>query len=831
MKFYTSVEQRRNDLLVRGYENGKRVQRRIAYKPYLFVPTKQPTQYKTLDGKQVDKVQFDSIGESRDFVKQYKDVSSFEHYGMNRWPYVYINDEYPGEMDFDLKKIRTTYLDIETDSRGGFPNIKLADKAITAITISDGLTYYTWALKGYVPHREDIVYVECASEKEMLMKFIRKWREMDADIVTGWNVEGFDIPYLYNRIAREINEEEAKKMSPWNMTEFRTYYDKMGREQNIVELVGLPVLDYFQLYQKFTYVKQEQWSLDYISFFELGEKKVDYRELGYENLDDLYQRNHQLYVEYNVKDVYLVMELEKKMKFIEQAVAIAYDAKVNYGDALTSVLLWDVIIHNYLREQNTVIPMQKDNRKDQQIAGAFVKDPRNGRYEWVVSFDLNSLYPHLIMQYNISPECYVETLMGIKPDSVLKNSEHWQDSISQAIAKNQTIAGNGAVFNRDKQGFLPALMKKYYEDRKRYKKMMIECQKQLQNDKGNEELERKIVQYNNMQMAKKISLNSAYGALSNQYFRFYSDDLAEAITLSGQVAIQWAMNNMNDYINKILQSDKDWVIASDTDSLYIDMSGIVNKFFADKTTAEKVELLDKICEDKIQPYIDKFYGDLATKMNGYEQAMQMKREAIAENAIWTGAKRYIMNVWNNEGVAYKEAKFKVVGIESVRSSTPTICRDAISDAAKIILKNDQDALFEYIEQFREKFNSANPADIARNSSVKEMSKYKLGDKGVPMHVKGALQYNEFLRKLNLTEKYPRISDGDKIKFVSLRVPNPAQCEVMAFPSGYLPPEFRLEKYIDREDHLKVGFLTPITTIATAGEMKTEKVATLEDFFS
>ena len=318
---------------------------------------------------------------------------------------------------------------------------------------------------------------------------------------------------------------------------------------------------------------------------------------------------------------------------------------------------------------------------------------------------------------------------------------------------------------------------------------------------------------------------------SNQYFRFYSDDLAEAITLSGQVAIQWAMNNMNDYINKILQSDKDWVIASDTDSLYIDMSGIVNKFFADKTTAEKVELLDKVCEDKIQPYIDKFYGDLATKMNGYEQAMQMKREAIAENAIWTGAKRYIMNVWNNEGVAYKEAKFKVVGIESVRSSTPTICRDAISDAAKIILKNDQDALFEYIEQFREKFNSANPADIARNSSVKEMSKYKLGDKGVPMHVKGALQYNEFLRKLNLTEKYPRISDGDKIKFVSLKVPNPAQCEVMAFPSGYLPPEFRLEKYIDREDHLKVGFLTPITTIATAGEMKTEKVATLEDFFS
>lgn len=826
MKFYTSVEQRRNDLLVRGYENGKRYQRRIAYKPYLFVPAKTKTQYKTLEGKPVDKIQFDSIGEARDFVKQYKDISSFQHYGMNRWSYVYINDEHPGEMDFDVKAIRVNYLDIETDSRGGFPNIKLADKAVTAITVSDGVTYYAWALKGYIPHREDIVYVECASEKEMLMKFIRKWRELDADIVTGWNVEGFDIPYLYNRIATQINEEEAKKMSPWNMTEFRTYFDKMGREQNIVELVGLPTLDYIQLYQKFTYIKQEQYSLDYISYVELGEKKVDYRDMGYENLNDLYQRNHQLYMEYNVKDVELVIKLEQKMKFIEQACAIAYDAKVNYGDALTSVLLWDVIIHNYLREQGIVIPMQKDSHKDKQIEGAYVKDPNNGRYEWVVSFDLNSLYPHLIMQYNISPETYVETLPGMNADRVLTHG------IPEEVkANNCTMASNGAVFSRGKQGFLPALMKKYYEDRKRFKKMMIECQKQLQEDKGNKELERKIVQYNNMQMAKKISLNSAYGALSNQYFRFYSDDLAEAITVSGQTSIRWAMDNMNRYLNKLLGTDKDYVIASDTDSLYIEMKGLVEKFVPDKTTQEKVDFLDKVCEDKIQPYIDKFYGELSQRVNAYEQAMQMKREAIAENAIWTGAKRYIMNVWNNEGVAFKEAKFKMVGIEAVRSSTPTICRGAIEEAAKIVLTNDQEALFGYIERFREKFDKAAPADIARNSSVKELSKYRLGEKGIPMHVKGALYYNEMLKKLNLTEKYPKISDGDKIKFVSLKLPNPARCDVIAFSTGFLPSEFDLDKYIDRDDHFDVGFLTPITTIATAGGMKAVKVSTLEDFFS
>lgn len=831
MKFYTSVEQRRNDLLVRGYENGKRYQRRIAYKPYLFVPAKTKTQYKTLEGKPVDKIQFDSIGEARDFVKQYKDISSFQHYGMNRWSYVYINDEHPGEMDFDVKAIRVNYLDIETDSRGGFPNIKLADKAVTAITVSDGITRYVWALKGYIPHREDIVYVECQTEKEMLMKFIRKWRELDADIVTGWNVEGFDIPYLYNRIVREINEEEAKKMSPWNMTEFRTYFDKMGREQNIVELVGLPTLDYIQLYQKFTYIKQEQYSLDYIAQVELGEKKVDYREMGYENLAALYERNHQLYVEYNIKDVDLVIKLEEKMKFIEQACAIAYDAKVNYGDALTSVLLWDVIIHNYLREQGIVIPMQKDSHKSSSIAGAFVKHPEIGRYDWVVSFDLNSLYPHLIMQYNISPECFIERKIGINPDSILKNTDYWKQSIDEARANNQTIAGNGAVFSRDKQGFLPALMKKYYEDRKRFKKMMIECQKQLQNDKGNQELERKIVQYNNMQMAKKISLNSAYGALSNQYFRFYSDDLAEAITLSGQVSIRWAMNRMNEYLNKLLGTDKDYVIASDTDSLYIEMDELVKKFVPDKTVQEKVDFLDKVCEGKIQPHIDKFYGELANEVNAFEQAMAMKREAIAESAIWTGAKRYIMFVWNNEGVAFKEAKFKMVGIEAVRSSTPTICRNAIEEAAKIALKNDQEGLFKCVDEFREKFDKADPADIARNSSVKELTKYRLGEKGIPMHVKGALFYNEMLKKLNLTEKYPKISDGDKIKFVSLKLPNPARCDVIAFPTGYLPPEFGLDKYINRDDHFDVGFLTPITTIATAGGMKAAKISTLEDFFS
>lgn len=831
MKFYTSVGTERNNILLRGYENGKRVHKKLPYDPYVFVPSNKNSEYKTLEGNPVEKLPLGGLSEARDFVKMYKDVPSFNYYGLTRWEYVFINDEYKGDVYYDVNLIKTCYIDIETDSRGSFPDISTANKQIVSITMLVDDIIYVWAIKDYVPHMDNIVFSKHETEESMLESFVRRWRELDFDIVTGWNSDGFDVIYLYNRVERLFDENIANRFSPWNKSRKRSYFDSNGREQHVVELEGLTSLDYLQLYMKFTYSKQEQYSLDYISQVELGEKKVDYREMGYSNLHDLYERNHQLFIEYNVKDVLLVKRLDDKLKFIDQAAAIAYDAKVNFGDALTSVLLWDVIIHNYLMSKNIVIPQAGKSRKDKQIAGAYVKDPDVGRYDWVVSFDLNSLYPHLIMMYNISPETFIERIPGITPDSILNNTQTWQYHIEKAKEENVCIAGSGSVFSKDKHGFLPELMKRYYDDRKKFKKMMIECKQKLQDDKDNEELKRKVVQYDNMQMAKKISLNSAYGALSNQYFRFYNDDLAEAITLSGQVSILWAMKKVNEYVSKIVGKEGEYVIASDTDSLYVELKSLIEKFCPNKTTKEKVDFLDRVCEDKIQPYIDGFYQDLANNVNAYEQAMQMKREAISESAIWTGAKRYIMSVWNNEGVAYDPPYFKMTGIEAVRSSTPTICREAIKEAARIILNSDQNDLYGYIDEFRVKFFDAQPSMIARNSSVKGLEKYIKAAKGVPMHVKASLVYNQLLSEKGLTETYPKISDGDRVKYVSLKMPNPTRSEVVAFPNSYLPPELDIERYIDREEHFEIGFMRPIRSIANAAGVKVDRIATLEDFFS
>lgn len=831
-KFYTNVALNRGEILQRGYQNGKRVHRKVRFKPYLFVPDRSgKAEFRSLVGKKpLARMDFDSIGDANEFIKSYEDVSGFEYHGLTRWQYLFINDEYPGLVDFDVGQVKINYLDIEVDSIGGFPNIERADKAITAITLFSQGIYYVFGVGEFNNVEPDVEYIQCKNERELLYRFLDTWEETDCDVVTGWNVEGFDLPYLHTRLTNLFGKEEADRLSPWRITNKKTYFDKMGRETTSVNLVGIATLDYLQLYLKFTYTRQEQYSLDYISKVELDDQKVDYKELGYEGLADLQQRNWQLYVEYNIHDVRLVVKLEAKMKFLEQAMAIAYDAKINFEDSVTSVLLWDIIIHNALMERKVIVPRQKNGSKAEQIAGAYVKDPEVGVYEWLMSFDLNSLYPHLIMMFNISPETFLGREHSINPDVVL-DKERWAKTWKgRAIQNNVAIAGNGAMFKKDEYGILPELMQRYYDDRKKYKKMMLEQQAILVNDPNNEDAKRKVTQYNNLQMAKKISLNSAYGALSNQWFRFYNDDLAEAITLSGQTAIRWAERAMNEYLNKLLGTTKDYVIASDTDSLYVSMEDVVKRFMSKMTTEQKVAALDKIAEEKFQPYIDQFYQELADHTNAYAQKMQMKREAIAERAIWTGKKRYIMLVWNNEGVQFKEAKFKMTGIEAVRASTATIGRDLIKKGARIIIDLDQEKLYNFVEECKKLFDESAVHLVARNSSVSDLKKYSLNDKGVPAHVLGSLVFNEQIKKLCLENKYQRIKDGDRVKFVPLKMPNPTQQKWIAFVGSNFPEEFGLNKYVDRDELARVGFINPLETIASAANLNIEHVATLDSFF-
>jgi DNA polymerase elongation subunit (family B) len=404
MDFYTSVFQRGDKIYVRGYKNGSRERFFEEYKPYLFLQ-KQGGKYKTLDGKAVDKMQFDSISDAKDFLGRYEDVSNMDVYGLTQFAYLYIFDNFPGEINYDPSVVKTAIIDIECAADEGFPDIQRADKPITAITLRCKGKSVIFGCGHYIIQSHEEHYVKCKNEHDLLAKFIQGWHALDLDIVTGWNIEFFDIPYLINRIKNLLGPAEAKKLSPWGIINERNVEFK-GKQNQSYELLGISVLDYYQLYRKFMFGNQESYKLDYIAQIELGEKKIDYSEYG--NLLELYKENYQKFIEYNIKDCLLVEKLDDKLKFIEQVMAFAYDAKVNYDDTMTTVRPWDVIIHNYLLEQGIVIPPFKKQPDNDSLVGGYVKEPKIGLSKWVVSFDLTSLYPSLIQQYNISPEKMID---------------------------------------------------------------------------------------------------------------------------------------------------------------------------------------------------------------------------------------------------------------------------------------------------------------------------------------------------------------------------------------------------------------------------------------
>jgi DNA polymerase elongation subunit (family B) len=619
-----------------------------------------------------------------------------------------------------------------------------------------------------------------------------------------------------------------KRFSNWGLvTEGEIFIN--GRKHTTFDVGGLTQLDYLDLYKKFTYKAQESYRLDYIAEVELGQKKLDHSE--FDTFKDFYTQGWQKFIEYNIVDVELVDRLEDKMKLIELALTMAYDAKVNYADVFYQVRMWDNIIYNYLKKRDIVIPPRNRSQKNEKYAGAYVKEPIPGRYDWVVNFDLNSLYPHLIMQYNISPETLVdEKHPTASVDKILNQTINFE------LYKDYAVCANGAMFRKDIRGFLPELMEKMYQDRVIFKKKMIEAKKEYEKTK-NKELVKEIARCNNIQMAKKISLNSAYGAIGNQYFRYYKLENAEAITLSGQVSIRWIEGKMNSYLNKLLKTeDVDYVIASDTDSIYLNMGPVVERVFKgrEKTTESIVTFLDKVASMELEKYIESSYQELADYVNAYDQKMQMKRENIADRGIWTAKKRYILNVWDSEGVRYEEPKLKMMGIEAVKSSTPAPCRKMIKDALKMMMSGTEDDVINFIENARKEFKSLPPEQISFPRSASDVQKYKSSSdiyiKGTPIHVRGALLFNHYIKENKLTNKYSLIQNGEKIKFIYLKKPNTIHENIISFIQEF-PKELNLDKYIDYELQFEKAFLEPLKIILDAIGWSVEKTVNLDSFFA
>jgi DNA polymerase elongation subunit (family B) len=826
MTFYTNFFLRGSKLYIRGYDKGLPFDDVLYYKPYLFVPAKSGS-YKTIDGKTVDKIEFSTVREAKDFIEKYKDIDQFQVYGSTNFAYVYINDCFKNDVEYDASLVSVLTLDIECDSSDGFPDIGLADKMLTSITIrKNGRSSAVFSYGDFHTNDPNIFYVKCENEEDLIKKFLKVWSS-DAwrpDIVTGWYIEFFDIPYLINRISRVLGMDWARKLSPWKILDERTI-DFKGKQSQSFNINGIAVLDYYQLYRKFSFANHENYKLDYICSIELGEKKVDYSEYG--TLHELYKNNFQKYIEYNIHDCILVDKLDDKLKLIDQVMALAYDAKVNFTDTMTTVRSWDTIIHNYLMNDNIVVPQVKQNNNLNSLVGGYVKDPQIGLHKWVVSYDLNSLYPHLIMQYNISPETFVKRVDIPSIDKLLNNEWEYRDG-------SVTYAANGCTYHKDKQGFLPALMEKMYNDRSKYKKMSIDAKKKYESTKNPDD-QKLIARYHNLQLAKKIQLNSAYGACANAYFRWFNFNHAEAITTSGQLSIRWIEKKMNEFMNKLMKTDNtDYVIASDTDSIYINMGPVVEALDVDnKTDHEICRIIDKFSEQKIVPYMEQSYSELANMMSAYQHKMQMKRETIANKAIWKAKKMYIMNAIDIEGVEYAEPKLKLQGIEAVRSSTPHVCRDNIMQAIKIMLSGDVYKLRKFVDNFKSEFMNMPFEAVAFPRGIKDLGSYRdaanIYKKGTPIHVKGALIFNSLLKKQGLKNIQP-IANGDKIKFAYLKLPNPVKDTVISVPD-FLPNELGLDKYIDRDMQFLKTFIGPISTIATIIGWSLEDNASLEDFFS
>ena len=827
-EYYTNITTIGDNLCVRGVRDGEEFSSKVKYKPTLYIESDRPTGFTNIYGTPLKPLEFEKIRECRDFAKQHANTN-LRVYGYPFFNHQYALETYgeTAEADWKREEIRVYNIDIEVTSDQGFPEAKDALFPVTAICIHDSISdkFITFGMGQWFATESElpddildrVVYIPCANEHELMTKFMRFWQDFPPAIVTGWNVEGFDIPYLFNRL-NNIGM-KGDRLSPWNLCNYREYTTMRGEECSC-KMLGIDTIDYLDRYRKNKI--QESYRLGHIAHVELGQAKLDFSEE--QGLHTLFYNNFQKFIDYNIQDVNLVKLLDEKLGLIDVQLSVAYKAGVNPEDVSGVVKTWDALVNKELRNNNQVPPWSFPTpSKHEVIPGGYVKEPQVGKHGWVCSFDLNSLYPHLIMQYNISPET-LNTSMKVMPGA--QQQERIQKMIDGEMLSgplNHSVSASGWCFDNTKEGIIPRLMRELYDDRKRIKKEMIAKQKRGENA-AKEELTQYVI---------KILLNSGYGALTNKYYRWYDQRMGESITLSGQYIIRMAEKTLNGFMNKLLKTDNvDYVIAIDTDSNYLNLQPLVDKFFSDKPREEIVKFLDKVCKDQIDKALAKTFDEVADYQNCFAQKMVMEREAIASSAFWTAKKRYAMMVWDNEGVVYEKGKVKIQGLEAIRSSTPQSCRDGLLKLIDLVLMKDEQAVQNYIKDFRDYHKSLPLEEVAFPRSMNSIREYTLNEgfkKGTPPHVRGAIQFNRMLKRHNLTKEWESIKDGEKGKFVYLYEPNSVGTDVISYLTS-MPEEFDVRKYVNYDKMFEKTILDPMKYILEPIGWEAEKTANLMDFF-
>jgi DNA polymerase elongation subunit (family B) len=836
MNFYTSVNRYGNNILYRGVENGERVAKKVPFMPTLFVNSSHETGWFNLQNQPVMPKTFDTMRDARDFIKQYEGVDNFTVYGTTNYVTQFINDRFPEAPKFERDKVNVTTIDIEVASDDGFPFVEQAAHPVISITMKNNIDgiYRVWGLYDYEPDNCEvdgvnaIQYIKCKDEIDLLLSWLSYWHDPRwcPDVVTGWNTRLFDFPYLIRRVKNIIGGDVYKKFSPWGMVDQRNIMMARG-EVIAYEMAGIQQLDYYDLFTKFgyTYGMQESYKLDHIAHVVLGERKLSYDEHG--SLHGLYKHDFQKFIDYNIKDVQIVDRLEEKMGLITLAMTMAYRGGVNYSETFGTVQIWDSILYRLLFKQQIACP-PKFSKEKVPYPGAYVKEPQTGMHDWVVSFDLNSLYPMIIVQYNMSPETVLpgKEHLGLEPVDKLLGSDEVE------IPEGTTMAASGVRFSKDQVGIIPTIIKQYYDERRVIKKAMLEAQQEYQTT-PTKRLENKMTILENQQMSIKILMNSLYGALGNKHFRYFNNHVAEAITTSGQLSIRWAEEAINKEMNTALDTlGKDYVIAIDTDSLYVNMDKLVKKF----NPKDPVQFLDKICREHFEKVLEKSYAVLAKKMSVMENRMEMAREVIANRGVWIAKKRYILNVHNNEGVQYAEPKMKMMGVDAVRSSTPQVCRDKFKKIFKVIIDEGETATQRFIADFKKEWKQLPPESVSFprgcnivKNGITWADPKTIYRKACPIHVRGALLYNHHVKQKGLDKKYELVNNGEKIKFCYLKTPNPIKENVIGYTND-LPKELDLHRFIDYNKQYEKAFVEPIKHLLDALEWEVEPTATLEDFF-
>ena len=835
MLFYTNVYARGNFIYFRGFRDGKRVKQKIPFQPTLFVRSNKPSKFKSLLGEGLESVKFSTIKEARDFVQQYKEVSNFPIYGNTNYGYQFISKLFPGMVEFDASLMKIVTIDIETSTEYGFPDSRNAQEQIILITLQDFNTKQltTFGCGPYLSKKENSLYIQCKDEFDLLRQFINHLKDDYPDVITGWNCQLFDIAYLSSRIVKVLGEKALEDCSPWGIIRQYEVPTARGRTQLAYDWSGISILDFMDLYKKFSYKMVENYKLDTVAKEELGKEKIKSK---WGTFKEFYTNDWELFVDYNIVDVELVDQLEDKMKIINLIMTMAYDAKCNYTDIFSSVRTWDCILYNKLLKDNIIVhnPPGVDPSMDRQIMGAFVKEPKPSQYDWVVSFDATSLYPSIIMTHNMSPETLVDGQKYLADDERSIQRLIDRDVNTKDIhSKDYTMTANGQCFRRDKKGVFPELIEFYFAERQKAKKLMLTAQSMYEETKDKKYLS-EISSLNSKQMAAKILMNSLYGAMGNVYFRYYDIRIAEGITMTGQLIIRSVANKLNEFVNKeVGTKNVEYSFYSDTDSTYITLGALVEKNLKNKDKQSIVDVLDKYCSKQIEPTINDACESLSEYLNAYKRNITFKREIIADRGIWIAKKRYAVNVYNSEGVSYDPPKLKVLGMEIVRSSTPAPVRKALKEAVSITLTKDEETLKQYVADLEAKWHTLEPEDIAFPRGVNGIKEYSdpnsIFRKGTPIHVRGALIYNHLVTSKGLEKKYQLIQEGDKIKFLYLREPNPFGTHVITF-AGEVPSEFNLREYIDYDTMFEKSFLEPLNSLLSCIGWKVKETASLEGLF-